>query len=64
MLFLTFDVKPWYRNIGKRLVKASKGYIMDTSLLCHLLQIDMVRTAIKDPQVFGHLFKNFVASEL
>ncbi len=64
MLFLTFDVKPWYRNIGKRLVKAPKGYIMDTSLLCHLLQIDMARTAIKDPHVFGHLFENFVASEL
>lgn len=64
MLFLTFDVKPWYRNIGKRLVKASKGYIMDTSLLCHLLQVDMARAAIRDPHVFGHLFENFIASEL
>ncbi len=64
ILFLTFDVKPWYRNIGKRLVKAPKGYIIDTSLLCHLLQIDMARVAIKDPHVFGHLFENFVASEL
>ena len=64
ILFLTFDVKPWYRNIGKRLVKAPKGYIIDTSLLCHLLQIDMARAAIEDPHVFGHLFENFVASEL
>ncbi len=64
MLFLTFDVKPWYRNVGKRLVKAPKGYIMDTSLLCHLLQVDMARAAIRDPHVFGHLFENFVASEL
>ena len=38
MMFLTFDVKPWYRNIGKRLVKSSKGYIIDTTLLCHLQQ--------------------------
>ncbi len=64
MLFLAFDVKPWYRNIGKRLVKAPKGYIMDTSLLCHLLQIDMVRAAVREPHVFGHLFENFIASEL
>ena len=26
MMFLTFDVKPWHRNIGKRLVKSPKGY--------------------------------------
>jgi len=64
MLFLAFDVKPWYRNIGKRLVKAPKGYIMDTSLLCHLLQIDMARAAVREPHVFGHLFENFIASEL
>ncbi len=64
MLFLTFDVKPWYRNIGKRLVKAPKGYVTDTSLLCHLLQIDMATAAIREPHVFGHLFENFIASEL
>ncbi len=64
MLFLTFDVKPWYRNIGKRLVKAPKGYVMDTSLLCHLLQVDMARAAIREPHVFGRLFENFIASEL
>jgi hypothetical protein len=64
MLFLTFDVKPWYRNIGKRLVKAPKGYIVDTSLLCHLQQIDMAKAEFNDPQAFGHLFENFVASEL
>ena len=64
MLFLAFDVKPWYRNIGKRLVKAPKGYIMDTSLLCHLLQVDMSGAAIRAPHVFGRLFENFIASEL
>lgn len=64
MIFLTFDVKPWYRNIGKRLVKAPKGYIIDTSLLCHLQQIDMAKCEISDPHVFGHIFENFVATEL
>jgi len=64
MMFLTFDVKPWYRNIGKRLVKSPKGYIIDTSLLCHLQQIDIEKAAIHQPHVFGHIFENFVASEL
>ncbi len=64
MMFLTFDVKPWYRNIGKRLVKSPKGYLVDTSLLCHLQQIDMEKVAFSDPHIFGHIFENFVATEL
>ncbi len=64
MIFLTMDVKPWFRNIGKRLVKSPKNYIMDTSLLCHLLQIDLQRCQITDPHMFGHIFENFVATEL
>jgi len=64
MMFLTFDAKPWFRNISKRLVKAPKGYLIDTSLLCHLQQIDMAKSEQRDPHVFGHLLENFVATEL
>ena len=64
MMFLTFDVKPWYRNIGKRLVKAPKGYLADTALLCHLQQIDVAKVEKTSPEMFGHVFENFVASEL
>ena len=64
MLFLTFDVKPWFRNIGKRLVKSPKGYLIDTSLLCHLQQIDLEKVAGNDPHIFGHIIENFVATEL
>lgn len=64
MMFLIFDVKPWYRNTGKRLVKSPKGYITDTALLCHLQQIDIAQAEINDPHVFGHVFENFVATEL
>lgn len=63
-LYLTFDVRPWYRNLGKRLVKAAKGYFVDTSLLCHLLQVDLQSSLQKDPHLFGMVFENFVASEL
>ncbi len=64
MLFLTFDVKPWYRNIGKRLVKSPKAYLIDTLLLCHLQQIDLEKVAANDPHIFGHIIENFVATEL
>src|SRR5665213_64644 len=38
MMFLSVDVPPWYRNIGKRLVKSSKGYLTDScySVTCSI----------------------------
>jgi predicted AAA+ superfamily ATPase len=64
LMFLTFDVKPWYRNVGKRLVKSPKGYLIDTCLICHLLDYSIDDIAIKKPELFGHLVENFVATEL
>ncbi len=64
MLFLTFDVAPWYRNIGKRLVKSPKGYVSDTLLLCHLLQYELDDLKKNRPELFGHVLENFVAAEL
>ena len=32
-------LKPWFRNVGKRLTKAPKVYLRDTGLLHHLLNI-------------------------
>jgi predicted AAA+ superfamily ATPase len=64
MLFLTFELAPWYRNIGKRLVKSPKGYLTDTLLLCHLLQYEMDDLEKKMPELFGHVIENFVATEL
>ena len=64
MLFLTFDVAPWYRNIGKRLVKSPRGYVTDTLLLCHLLQYELENLEKNRPELFGHVLENFVAAEL
>lgn len=64
MLFLTFDLAPWYRNIGKRLVKSPKGYITDTLLLCHLLQYNLEDIEKNRPELFGQILENFVATEL
>ena len=64
MLFLTFELAPWYRNIGKRLVKSPKGYLTDTLLLCHLLQYELSDLEKNRPELFGHVLENFVATEL
>lgn len=64
MMFLTFDVKPWYRNIGKRLVKSPKGYLVDTCMISHLLGADLAQMASLKPALFGHLVENYVATEL
>lgn len=37
--FLVRRLQPYFRNVGKRLVKSSKVYIRDTGLLHHLLHI-------------------------
>lgn len=63
-MFLTFDVPPWYRNIGKRLVKTPKGYLIDSSFLCHLLGWDLDELKKNRPDFFGHVAENFVATEL
>ncbi len=63
-MFLTFDVQPWYRNIGKRLVKSPKGYLLDTLLLCHLLDQSLEDLRGKRPELYGHVIENYVATEL
>lgn len=63
-MFLSFDVEPWYRNVGKRLVKSAKGYITDTLLLCHLLDRSLEDLRGRRSDFYGHAVENFVASEL
>jgi predicted AAA+ superfamily ATPase len=64
MMFLCFDIPPWHRNIGKRLVKSSKGYLMDTGMLCHMLNFNLEDIYRYKPDLFGHVLENFVATEL
>lgn len=63
-MFLCFDIQPWYRNIGKRLVKSAKGYLIDTLLICHLLDWELDDIRQRQPGLYGHIVENFVASEL
>ena len=56
-------LRPYFTNIGKRLVKSPKVYFTDTGILCHL-------TGIKDPEhasqgpMAGALFETYVFLEI
>jgi predicted AAA+ superfamily ATPase len=63
-MFLIFEVRPWYRNVGKRLVKSAKGYLTDTLLLCHLMDWRLEDLRNRRPELFGRVTENFVAAEL
>ena len=61
--FLLRRLAPYFRNVGKRLVKTPKVLLGDTGLLCHLLGIDAARLRTDDLMT-GPALENFVAAEL
>lgn len=61
--FQVFILRPYYANIGKRLVKSPKIYFMDTGLLCYLVGLRDVEHAASGP-MGGAIFENLVVSEL
>ena len=52
-------LRPYYKNIGKRLVKRPKIYFTDTGLASYLLGINSKETLISSPS-FGPLFETMV----
>ncbi|MFV1959749.1 MAG: ATP-binding protein [Planctomycetota bacterium] len=62
-IFLVRTVRPWKRNLGKRLVKRPKILLADSGLAAYLLGIDAARLA-RDPALAGGLLEAFVAMEI
>ncbi len=62
-IFLIQLLPAWSSNLGKRLVKASKLYLVDPGLSSHLLGFDENRFE-NDQETAGKLLENFVVSEL
>ena len=60
---LVYRLKPYFGNLGKRLVKSPKLYLLDSGLLCYLL-------GIHDPKILslhplrGQVFESYVVAEL
>ncbi len=61
--FQVFILRPYFANIGKRLVKSPKVYFTDTGLLCYLVGLRDVEHAASGP-MGGAIFENFVVAEL
>ncbi len=61
--YITFTLPPYFRNIGKRIVKTPKRYFYDTGLLCHLLGI-MNEEQLSTHPLRGQIFENYVVSEM
>ena len=61
--FLLRRLPPYFRNVGKRLVKAPKLYLRDTGLLHHLLNIDSLDGLDSHP-IRGASWETFVIEDL
>jgi predicted AAA+ superfamily ATPase len=53
---------PYYKNIGKRLVKSPKIYFNDTALACYLLGLRDSR-ALLNSHYFPHLFETLIVTD-
>lgn len=61
--FLIRRLPPYFRNVGKRLVKAPKVYLRDSGLLHHLLNLDTLES-VRDHPVHGASWETFVLEDL
>ncbi|HYW42783.1 MAG TPA: ATP-binding protein [Bryobacteraceae bacterium] len=61
--FLAQLIPPWSTNLGKRLVKTPKVYLLDSGLTAYLMGLDTERLAA-EPNLRGPLLETFVAAEL
>ncbi|MDR3246527.1 MAG: ATP-binding protein, partial [Prevotellaceae bacterium] len=60
--YVIFRLKPFYQNIGKRLIKAPKIYFYDTAVACFLLGIENAGQ-LKTHPLRGAIFENYVVLE-
>lgn len=61
--FITYLLRPYHENIGKRLIKSPKLYFLDTGLLCYLLGIRSAEQ-LRTHSSRGAVFESWVLSEL
>lgn len=61
--YLVRRIAPWFRNLGKRLVKTPKLHLLDSGLLCWLLGIRTPEQLDTHP-LRGQVFESWVVAEL
>lgn len=60
---IIFLLQPYYKNLGKRLVKSPKLYFLDTGLVSYLSG-NTNKEIIQQGPMAGALFENFVTAEI
>jgi predicted AAA+ superfamily ATPase len=61
--YIIYQLPPFFRNIGKRLIKTSKIYFYDIGLAAYLLGIETKKELRQHP-LRGNLFENMLVMEL
>lgn len=61
--YVVFSLYPYYKNFGRRLIKAPKLYFIDTGLACSLLKIRSAEE-LSDHYLRGGLVESFIISDL
>jgi len=61
--YIIFLLQPFYKNLGKRIVKSPKVYFFDTGLVSYLTGIGNKSHFEKGP-LYGPLFENYIISEI
>ena len=59
---IVYLLPPYYRNLGKRIIKAPKVYFLDCGLVCYLTQLRDGGHIMSGP-LAGPLFENFCVQE-
>lgn len=62
-IFLVHRIPAWSTNLGKRLVKAPKIYVLDSGLACHLVGASARRLS-DDRPLLGRVLETFVVGEI
>jgi predicted AAA+ superfamily ATPase len=64
--FMTFEIPSWSKpnKLDKRFVKSKKIYFTDTNFLCFLMRCNIRKVFERERPLMGHLFENFIASEI
>ncbi len=60
---IVYLLRPYYANIGKRVIKSPKLYFTDTGLLAYLLKYPDSATYLSGP-MGGNVFENFLIIEM
>jgi len=60
---IIYLLKPYYQNLGKRIIKSPKLYFLDTGLLCYLTNIQSSEMLAGNP-LLGAFFETFAFGQL